>query len=186
VGSASKWRFVDRSGSPFSLRYHQAIHTVSRALWQNYSFVRDEAERNNAEEETLCRVAGYEQEHGAAENLPALIKRIFPCVASTMFVRTPHPGRYEENKEWQDLEALGFALQRSSESPDSGVCARELNDRLKKLLELISKLNERERDIVLLYVRRFKGKQIARKVGTTEDNVYQIIHRFKERLKQLA
>jgi DNA-directed RNA polymerase specialized sigma24 family protein len=175
MDTAPKWRFVDRTtGSPFSLRYHQAIHNLSRALWQSYSYVRDEADRDNAEEETLRRVAGYEQEHGEAENLPALIRRIFPRVASSMFVRKPHPARHEESKERQNLEALGFALQHNSEFLDRHIYAREL----------IRGLDKREHDVVTLWSQSFTAKEIARKVGMTEDNVHQIIHRIKEHLKK--
>jgi DNA-binding NarL/FixJ family response regulator len=169
MGSAPKLRFVDRSGIPFSPRYHTAMNRLSRTLWQRYPSIRDEAEQDNAMEETLRRVAQYEQRYGTAENLPALIRRFFSCVASTMFVRKPHPVRYEESRQSTDLDALNVAPQHSSEFEQS--------------LTYFRGLSKRERDILSLKEQGFKAKEIADKAGITEANVNQIVHRIRERLK---
>ncbi len=173
MGSVPKLRFVDRSGSPFSPRYHKVMHNLSRILWQGYPYVRDEADRDNAMQETLCRAATHEQRYGEVDNLPSLIRRIFPRVVSSMFVRKPYYARHEENREVGDLEVLGLALRDCS----------SLEDRV-YVQELLYSLNQRERHIVSLLVLGHKPDEIAAVLGVSTENVYQIIHRARKELKR--
>jgi RNA polymerase sigma factor (sigma-70 family) len=173
MGSAPKWRFVDRSGSPFSLRYHQAMDSLSRTLWRSYSYVRDEADRDNAMQETLCRAAIYEQKYGEVGNLSSLIRWIFPQVVSSMFVRKPYYARREESRDVGELETLRSTLWESS-SLENRVYAQEL----------LCSLGQRERHIVSLLVLGHKPDEIAAALDVSAENVYQILHRARKYLKQ--
>lgn len=168
-----KLRFVDRSGSPLSPRYHKAMQHLSRVLWRNYPFVVDEADRDNALEETLRRAATHEQRHGEVNNLPALLRHIFPQVASSMFLRKPYYARHEDNRAMDDLEALN-TTQRDRTSSEDRVYA----------LELLHSLTQRERHIIRLLAQGHKANEIAGDLGLSVDSVYQILHRVRKGLKR--
>ena len=173
MGSYLKLRFVDRSGSPFSPRYHQAVQNLSRALWRNYPFVQDGADQDSAIEETLRRAAAYEERHGEVEHLPSLIRRIFPQVVSSMFVRKSYYARHEENREARDLESVSttFGSQHSSE------------DRV-YIQQLLCSLDQKQRHIMSLLTLGHKPDEIASSLGISAESVYQIIHRVRKGLKR--
>ena len=177
MGSVPKLRFVDRTGTPLSPRYHAAMDRLSRSLWLRYPFIRDEAERDNAIEETLRRVASHEQRHGEIRHLPLLLQRIFPQVISSMFMRRHHHSLNEQSVKPQDLDSLAVALSHYSPSQESDVYRRELRD-------MVKQLDKRDRNVLTLYVRSWTAKQIARELGLTEANVYQIIHRLRDRFSR--
>ena len=173
MGDTFKLRFVDRSGSPLAPRYHKAVQHLSRVLWRNYPFVLDEADRDNALEETLRRAAAHEERHGEVNNLLALIRRIFPQVASSMFLRKPYYARHEYNRTVSDLEALN-TTQRGRASSEDRVYAQEL----------LQSLTPRERHVVRLLVQGHKAHEIAGDLGLSVESVYQILHRVRKGLKR--
>ena len=54
------------------------IQEMSHRLWQRYPQVRDPADRDNVTDIVLRRIADHEEKHGPAQNLSALVRRIFP------------------------------------------------------------------------------------------------------------
>jgi DNA-directed RNA polymerase specialized sigma24 family protein len=169
--SVSKLQFVDRSGNRLDDRYVTAMAKLRQELWMQYPEVQDESDRDGAMGETLCRVLDFEHKNGIAEDLHGLIRRIFRQVVVSL-LRGSHYRLDQESMDSRQLERIAGA-------DKNDVCADII------VREFLDQLSSRERDIILLTARGFKADDIAQKVGTSLANVYQIVHRIREKARRL-
>jgi RNA polymerase sigma factor (sigma-70 family) len=51
--------------------------------------------------------------------------------------------------------------------------------------EFLERLADREREVVLLTARGFKASDVAKKIGISVANVYQIVHRIRTKARNL-
>ena len=178
-----KLQFVDRSGNLLATRYTAAMERLRGGLWRRYPQVQDQSDRDKVMEETLCRVVNFEQKNGEAEDLAGVIRRLFRSVVVSLlrksYYRLPLQSLGDRN-----IEKL------SAGKPDIPVTAPvyEGADAVLQITvkEFLERLPQREREIILLTARGFKANDVAKKIGISVANVYQIVHRVRAKARKLS
>jgi RNA polymerase sigma factor (sigma-70 family) len=139
-------------------------------LWKRYPNVSDAADRDNVIEHTLRRVADHEARRGPAQNLRALIWRIFPQVVTSLLRK----GRYRLRLDpLEDAEPKNLAIQNGSS---------EAIERRLIVAEILRASDDRTRKVLTLrYLAGFETDEVARMLGTSTENIRQIIHRAADK-----
>ena len=167
-----KLKLTDRSGKPFPEEHLAVLDDMQEALWMPYSRVRDDADRAKVMGDTLDRVQRWEQnQNRPIDDLPSAIRLSFRR-AVLNFLREAYY-RFEpevlERSKWE-------AVPQDTE-PDSLVQIL--------MKEFLKSLSIKEKQVVSLTAQKLKAKDVAKKLGISEANVYQINHRVRERFKDI-
>jgi RNA polymerase sigma factor (sigma-70 family) len=165
---------VDKFGHVLGARYSDAIDGLQAGLWQSFPQVADTTDRDTVVDETLRRASDFEAKHGAAEDLPSLIRHIFEQVVVSLF-RTKYYTLHEKSVASWDLGALR-AKECSPEAVEAAIYARQLLD----------SLDSTKKMIVLLRYQGFEIHEIAAHMGLSRENVYQALSRARAKLRDRA
>jgi RNA polymerase sigma factor (sigma-70 family) len=167
-----KLKLTDRSGKPFAEEHLAVLDEMREALWRPYSQVRNEADRVKVMGDTLERVQRWEpNQNRLIDDLPSAIRLSFHR-AVLNFLREDYYRVELEVVEQSKWEAV----------PQD----TELDSLVQILMkELLKSLSTREKQVVSLTRQKFKAKDVAKRLGISEANVYQINHRIRERVKEI-
>jgi RNA polymerase sigma factor (sigma-70 family) len=163
-----KLQLVDKTGNIIAARYTTALDKLQPELWRRYPQVRDESDRDNVMEETLCRVIAFEKRNGPAYDLMGLVRHSFHWVVRSLLRRSYYRLR---------VESMDKARGEMGPLSQSSDLVRRVS-----MQECLAQLSEREREVVLLMARGFKADQIGAKLGITAANVYQVAYRARAKL----
>lgn len=167
-----KLELTDRSGKPFPEEHLAVLDDMQEALWMPYSRVRDDADRAKVMGDTLERVQRWEQnQNRPIDDLPSAIRLSFRR-AVLNFLREDYYRFEPEVLEQSKWEAV----------PQD----TELDSLVQILMkEFLKSLSIKEKQVVSLTAQKLKAKDVAKKLGISEANVYQINHRVRERFKDI-
>ena len=184
--SSPRLQFVDRSGNLLATRYIAAMERLRVQLWRRYPQVQDQSDRDKVMEETLCRVADFEQKNGEAEELTGVIRRLFRSVVVSLLRKSYYQLRLEAIGD-RDFERLSATVKPNPDVPATAPFY-ESEDALRQIAirQFLERLPEKEREIILLTARGFKANDVAKKMGVSVANVYQIGHRVRTKARKLS
>lgn len=146
---------------------------MSYRLWQRYPQVTDPADRDNVIDIVLRRLADHEEKHGPAQNLPALIRRVFPEAVAKVLRKSYYRLRLVPLEDMPRLSEAAHATQAGIES--------DINTH-----DFLKMLDKRSRQVVYRrIIRGQKPNEIAAVMGLSVGNVRVICHRAIEQLKRM-
>ena len=170
-----KFHLVDRSGRPLDERFGVVVRQLEREFFERFRQVRDPAVIANCVEEAALRIHIHETKRGRVENLRPFFLRVYSNLVKSL-LRGPHHTKHETNVPDRELEQRGrFPCTGTAEQTERWIMAREA----------IERLDERKQEILILNALGYSAREIARKLHTTENNVYTMLHRAREEAKQI-
>jgi len=129
---------------------------------------------SNAVEETARRVAEYEIRYGEVNNLHAFMARAYSNVINSI-TRTGYYARYESPTSDRDLEAVAASRPHRGENRiEDAVLARQSLDML----------DEKRRQLIVMSAEGFTAREIAARLGISEQNVNTCRHRARAKMKR--
>ncbi len=170
-----KFHLVDQSGRPLDERFGTVVRQLEREFFERFRQVRDPAVIANCVEEAALRVHVHETKRGRVENLRPFFLRVY-CNIVKSLLRGPYHTKHEANVPDRELEDRGrFSSTGTAEQTERWLIAREA----------IERLDEGKQELLRLNALGYNAKEIARKLHTSENNVYTMLHRAREEAKQI-
>lgn len=174
--SAPKFHLVDESGKPLDERFGAVVRQLEQEFFHRFRQLRDPAVIANCVEETALRVHIHETKRGRVENLRPFFLRVFSNVARSL-LRGRHHTKYEALVSDRVLESRGgFARAGTAEQAESWIIAKEA----------LEQLDSRKQELLILDALGYSAREIARKFGMSESNVYTSLHRAREEAKKIV
>jgi RNA polymerase sigma factor (sigma-70 family) len=170
-----KFHLVDAAGNPLDERFYHVARKLERHFLKVLPHVGDEAVVCNCVEETALKVHTHEQKRGRVNDLTPFFLRVFSNVVKTL-LRGPYYTKYELRLPDDELEERAGST-RNGSADDT--------ERRILLNETLRALSEKKRMMLLLDLLGHSAKDIAKRLETTESNVYTTLHRAREEARKL-
>lgn len=172
MDAAPKFHLVDSDSEPLDERYEEAARELHGAFFNRFPHLTDPAVVSNLVEESALRISNYEKRNGRVKNLPPFFLRTFCNAVKSVF----RQGYYRQNK--MSLANMKSEILSPSEAqlPSADVIA---------LRTALTTLDERKRTALVLYSQGHTAKEIAQKLGTTEQNAWQILRRARQEVRAI-
>jgi DNA-directed RNA polymerase specialized sigma24 family protein len=136
------------------------VRQLEREFFERFRQVRDPAVIANCVEEAALRINIHENKRGRVENLRPFFLRVYSNIVKSL-LRGPHHTKHEISVPDRELEARGQSCRTgTAEETERWLIAREA----------IGQLDERQQELLRLNALGYTGKEIARKLHTTENN----------------
>ena len=171
---APKFHLVDAAGNPLDERFQRVARKLERHFLNALPDVGDEAVVFNCVEETALKVHAHEQKNGRVNDLGPFFLCVFSNVVKTL--RRRYYTKYESNCPDDELEVRAGAAQNG--------CAENMERHI-LLNETLRALDEKKRMMLLLKWLGYSAKDIAKRLRTSEGNVYTTLHRAREEARKL-
>ena len=175
VGTPHAPRFCKRLGVPFPDHYNAAMDRLAFFLWRPYPWIRDPADRDEIEEDTLYRVSAWEKAKGTID-VPYWIRRYFPQAVSA-FERLPR-------RRAEKLVVSGLREPEDFGKGLSVICSSERAVAIANALLILKKQDPKKYQMLTLVSEGYKSPEIARMLETTEANVRQHIYAARQLLQK--
>lgn len=171
-----KFHLVDTAGNPLDERFHQATRKLERHFLNKLPALGDEAIISNCVEETARKVHAHEQKNGRVSNLNPFFLRVYTNVVNSL-LRGPYYTKFERNVTKDELERFaGSTRTGSAENTEQQILVNET----------LRGLSERKRVVLLLDAIGCSAREIAKQLGTTETNVFTMLHRARQEARNVC
>ena len=171
----SKFHLVDASGNPLGERFQQVARKLERQFFAAQPKVGDDAVVCNCVERTALKVHTHEEKYGLIEDLAPYFLRTYSNVVNTL-LRGGYHTIHEDSVPDQQLE-----LRAGPSRTDSA----ETIERKILINQALRNMDKDKRAMLALDVSGYSAKQIAKRFGTTEGNIYTILHRAREEARKV-
>lgn len=170
-----KFHLVDAAGNPLEERFQRVARKLERHFFNAFPEIGDEAVVCNCVEQTALKVHAHEQTYGRVQDLASYFLRVYSNVVSTL-LRGRYHTKYESAVPDQELEICAGPSRTGSP---------EAIERQILIDQTLRGLDKNKRMMLLLDGLGYSAKDIARRCGTNEGNVYTTLHRAREEARKL-
>jgi len=171
-----KFHLVDASGNPLGERFQQVARILERRFFAVQTRVGDAAVVCNCVEQTALKVHAHEEKHGPIEDLAPYFLRSFSNQVSTLLRDGNHHTVKENPMSDQVLELRA--------GPGHSDSAETIERRI-IINQALRNMDKDKRAMLVLNGCGYSAKQIAKRFGTTEGNVYTSLHRAREEARKV-
>lgn len=166
---------LDANGKPFSSHVDGVLHELAPRLLRQFPALKDDAVLADVLEEAGRRIAEHERRAGPIERLHGYAWVTIRSVATSRMRR----GSMRMERATLQGEETETVL---SEIPSDVGTADDI-ERSILLDEVLSRLSDQERTLLMWKKAGFSSKEIARGLGTSVTAVDQLFHRVKDKIQ---